>query len=58
MFMFLGHLQVSFYGRPSNSELLFSKPGNTPIFHAFNEPVGPRGCVKSKSLIKQKVLRL
>ena len=41
---------------PPNSELLFSEPGNAPLFEDFNGPEEPPGCVESKSGIKQNVL--
>ena len=53
--MFFGHLQVLFYARPPNSQLLFSKPGKAPLLEDFDQPTGPPGCVKSKSSIKPKV---
>ena len=34
--IYLGHLQVLFYTRPPNSQLLYSKPGNTPLFEDFD----------------------
>ena len=53
--MFLGHLQVLFYARPPNSQLLFSKPGNTPLLLDFDKPPGPLDKVKSKKFIKPKM---
>ena len=48
--------QVLFDALPPNSQLLFSKPGNAPLFQDFNGPVAPLSCVKSKSSIKQMFL--
>ena len=56
--MFDGPHQVLFYALPPNSQLLFSEPGNAPLFEDFDRPVGPRGCVVSKSWIKQNFLRI
>ena len=47
------HLKFLFTARPPNSQLLFSKPGNRPLFEDFDRPVVPWGSVKSKSWIKQ-----
>ena len=46
--MFLGELQVLLYASPPNFQLLFSKPGNGPIFWDFDMLFGPLGWVKSK----------
>ena len=48
--MFLGHLQVLFYTRPPNSQLLFSEPGNGPLLLAFDEPEGALGLCRVKKL--------
>ena len=45
--MFQGHLQVLFYARPPNSQLLFWKPGNRPFLRILT--VVPWGCIKKKS---------
>ena len=37
--MFTGHLQALFYMRPPNSQLVGSKPGNGPLYRAFDEPI-------------------
>ena len=47
--MFDVHLQLVFYAGPPNSKLLFCKRGIGPYFDDFDEPVGPRGCIESKS---------
>ena len=49
---FLGHLQVLFYARHPIFQLLFSEPGNAPIFERFDWPVAPRGGVEFKKLNK------
>ena len=54
--MFLGHLQFWFYVRTRNFQLLFCKPGNRSLFRVFDEPIGPQGCIKSKSCIKANVI--
>ena len=33
--------------------LLFSQLGKRPLFEDFDGPVAPRGCIESKSLMKQ-----
>ena len=58
MLMFDGPLEVLFYALPPNSQLLFSKPEIEPLFEDFDGPVEPRGCVESRSGIKQNVLRI
>ena len=49
--LFLGHLHVLFNTRPPNSQLLFRKLGNKHLLQIFDEPVGPHGCIVSKSCI-------
>ena len=39
MLMIDGPLQILCYALPPNSELLFSEPGNAPLFEAFDGPV-------------------
>ena len=39
---------------PPDFQLLFSKPGNRPLFGLLTSPPDPLGCVKSKSCIKPK----
>ena len=45
MLMFDGNLQVLFYAPPPNSQLLYSKPKNSPLFDDFDSSC----CVTSKS---------
>ena len=51
-----GHLQVLFYVRPPNFQLLFSQPGNTPLNQHFVESVEPWGCNKSNRCIKPNLI--
>ena len=46
----MGTLQVLFYARPRNSQLLFGEPRKTHLLWDFDEPTWPPG--KSKSCIK------
>ena len=36
--MFLGHLQNLWYARPPNTQLIFCKPGNSPLFDDLDRP--------------------
>ena len=52
MLMSDGPLQFLFYALPPHSQHLIFEPGNASFLMDFDVPIGPRGCFKSKSQIK------
>ena len=52
MLMSDGPLQILFYALPPHSQHLIFEPGNASFLMDFDVPIGPRGCFKSKSQIK------
>ena len=47
--MFQCQLQVLFYTRPPNSQLLYGQPGNTPLYWIFTSKPDLQAVSKSKS---------
>ena len=49
--MFLGHLQVLVNTAPPNSQLLFSEPGNGPVFGHLMSPQRLGAALNKKKLL-------